>query len=253
MNTPKSKNRWSKTQIWTFVLAVLAVCGGAFYGGYYYRQAHQFKQAEQIMSFIRLEQEKQCAYHKHYTTNAKAFSRFFPKRGHKHFKYVFKPTGMEIHRKGRHGYVLKMPSYEDGRLCCDTPDSCRRLKGRFPFCADLKARADYVSGEECSPFPQRPLCKGPSVRRCGCQGKGIQLRMCDAETNTWGEWGKCSIADTCDCSAVSGMKPAAQTQVCNGCGAQSRDFRCNTQTGQWEAEAWSPCSRRPEECAPTSF
>lgn len=251
MNTSKTKNRWSRLQVGVVLLAAAGACLGAFYGGYYYRQALQAEEAAAIMDSIRLEQEKQCAYHKRYTTDAEAFPNLIPVRTHRNFTYVFNPTGMEVHRKGRRGYVLKMPSYEDGRICCEDPAQCKKL--HYPSCSDLKARADYMSGEDCAAVRKRPLCKGPAVRPCGCQGKGLQTRVCDLETNAWSAWSMCSVAEACDCTAVSGIAPDSQTQVCNGCGVQTREYVCDRKTGQWIASDWSSCSREAQECAPTNW
>lgn len=234
---------------WIWLLGGILLTGAVVWLGEKKLQEHYIQQAEELMSSVREEQEQYCVFHKRYMQDLKEFPGLFPVSEDKRFRYVFKPTGMEAHRKGRRKYILKMPSYEDGRICCEG-HHCRKLKRGYPSCADLTARADYAVGTECAPRREKPRCKGPAVRSCGCQGKGRQIRICDLQTHQWKEWGKCSIAESCDCAAVSGIQPADQTQVCNGCGVQSRRYICDTASGTWQAGEWSPCSRRPEECAP---
>ena len=43
-----------------------------------------------------------------------------------------------------------MPSYRDGRLCCDSAEQCAKLNKNYPLCSELTAKADYTSGAECT-------------------------------------------------------------------------------------------------------
>ena len=204
--------------------------------------------AEAVLAQYRSEQEGRCVQENQYSMDFASLPGILSQREDKHFTYELLPTGIAARRKGGYGYVLQMPSYEDGRLCCEDRDACQRLGKEYPSCSDLTARADYHSGEECSAVKKEPLCQGENVRPCGCQEKGQQARTCDPETNTWSEWGSCSIPLTCDCSAVSGPRPAPQQQPCPQGGTQSRGFSCDTLTGQWIADPWGDC--QPPEDVP---
>lgn len=197
--------------------------------------------AEAVLAQYRSEQEGRCVQEKQYSVDFASLPGILSQREDKHFTYELLPTGIAARRKGGYGYVLQMPSYEDGRLCCEDRDACQRLGKEYPSCSDLTARADYHSGEECSAFKKEPLCTGENTRPCGCQDKGRQTRTCDPQTDTWSEWSACSIPLTCDCSAVSGPRPAPQQQPCPQGGVQSRGFSCDTLTGQWMADPWGDC------------
>ena len=217
-----------------------------------YNAAEQRKttEAEEILAALRTEQEKRCVLDKRYITDFAVLPGILANEESKYFRYELLPTGAEAHRKGGYGYVLRMPSYEDGRICCEDAKACQRLRKDYPTCTDLTARADYRSGEECSPVKKTALCQGPDTRPCGCQEQGQQTRTCDPATDTWSDWGSCSIALTCDCSAVSGPRPAPQEQPCPQGGTQSRGFSCDTLTGQWFADPWGECRVTQETSAP---
>ena len=249
MCSRNNRNGFAQPKLLIGIAVFLVILIAAALWGLQVWHGQQLKQAESLLAALREEQEQHCVFHKHYSMDVKEFPGLVPAEENRHFKYVFKPTGIEVHRKGRHSYILKMPSYEDGRICCEDVRQCRKLKGRYPSCSDLTSRADFMSGDDFASGRTHPQCVGPAVRRCGCQEKGIQQRVCNPETNQWSAWGKCSIAQGCDCSAISGVQPSDQTQVCNGCGVQTRSYVCDVSSGRWKPGAWSPCSRAPGECA----
>ena len=208
------------------------------------------EEAEAWLAALRTEQEQRCVLDKRYVSDFTRLPGVLGTAEGKYFVYTLLPAGAEARRKGGYEYTLRMPSYEDGRLCCETPEACQRLGKNYPSCTDLTARADYHSGEECSTVKKIALCPGPDSRPCGCQEKGRQTRTCDPVTDTWSEWGECSIPLTCDCSAVSGPRPAPQEQPCAQGGTQSRGFSCDTLTGQWIADPWGECRVTQETVAP---
>ena len=240
----KTKNAFTLTELLVTVV-VLGILAAAVIP-WIYKTVEQRKtsEAEEMLAFFRTEQEKRCVLNKHYETDFAALPGVLNTGESKYFIYTLLPTGAEAQRKGGYGYTLRMPSYEDGRLCCEDAASCQRLGKNYPSCTDLTARADFHSGEECSPAKKIALCPGPDSRPCGCQEKGVQTRTCDPATDTWSDWGECSIPLTCDCSAVSGPRPAPQEQPCPQGGTQSRGFSCDTLTGQWIADPWGDCKQK---------
>ena len=198
-------------------------------------------EAEEMMAAVRTEQEKRCALDKAYTTDAATVN--LASLNTKNFNYTLKNTGIEAASKGKYGYTLKMPSYRDGRLCCDSAEQCAKLNKNYPACNELIAKADYTSGAECaadvkSDSAPTIACSGSSTQACGCKNGGTQTRTCDTTTGTWSAWSTCSIADTCSCTAA---KPST-SQTCNSCGTQTRTVTCNTTTGEWVAGAWGTCN-----------
>ena len=242
-------------------------------------------EAEELMSAVRTEQEKRCALDKNYLTDFKAIEDIAASKSSKNYAYSLTSTGMEAQSKGKYGYTLKMPSYADGRICCENEAECAKLNKDYPLCSALMARADYRSGAECAGEPEEKQCTGSSTQSCGCNNGGTQTRTCDTSTGTWSGWSACSISDACSCEGEStracgcqgkgtqtrtcntsngtwgewgacsvadecectGTKPE-ESRTCNNCGTQTRSVTCNASTGEWSAGAWSACSKTQEEC-----
>ena len=203
-------------------------------------------EAEEMMAAVRTEQERRCSLDKNYTTDAATVN--LASLNTKNFNYTLKNTGIEAASTGKYGYTLKMPSYRDGRLCCDSAEQCAKLNKNYPLCSELTAKADYTSGTECSageePDNTPKTCEGPSTQACGCKNGGTQTRTCDTTTGTWSAWSACSIADSCECK---GILPAS-FKFCNTCGTQTRTITCNSATGEWVPGEWGACDKTAEEC-----
>ena len=208
-------------------------------------------EAEEMMAAVRTEQEKRCALDKNYLQDLSKMSDIIPNTDTKNFTYVATATGIKAHSKGKYGYTLQMPSYQDGRLCCDDAD-CAKLNKDYPSCSSLRSRADYLSGAECQGedtdedtdvkdcAEPRPSNTQSCSNGCGTQTRTV---TCNTSTGVWetGAWsGDCS----CECT---GTKPT-ETQSCNSCGTQTRSVNCDTSTGEWVPGAWSQCSKTQQEC-----
>ena len=206
-------------------------------------------EAEEMMAAVRTEQEKRCSLDKNYTTDAAAVN--LASLNTKNFNYTLKNTGIEAASTGKYGYTLKMPSYRDGRLCCDSAEQCAKLNKNYPLCSELTAKADYTSGAECSadekPDNTPKPCEGSSTQACGCKNGGTQTRTCDTTTGTWSAWSACSISDSCACT---GTQPDS-SQECNSCGTQTRTVTCDSTTGEWVPGDWGTCSKTVAECTKT--
>ena len=202
-------------------------------------------EAEEMMAAVRTEQEKRCALDKSYTTDAATVN--LASLNTKNFNYTLKNTGMEAASKGKYGYTFKMPSYRDGRLCCDNAEQCAKLNKNYPLCSELTVKADYTSGAECASGDDGPKvipCSGSSTQACGCNNGGTQTRTCDTTTGTWSGWSTCSISDACECTEAQEVT----SQTCNTCGTQTRTATCNTATGKWNYSSWGTCSKTQREC-----
>ena len=198
-------------------------------------------EAEEMMAAVRTEQERRCSLDKNYTTDAAAVN--LASLNTKNFNYTLKNTGIEAASTGKYGYTLKMPSYRDGRLCCDSAEQCAKLNKNYPLCSELTAKADYTIGEECSAEEPLKTCEGPSTRACGCKNGGTQTRTCDTTTGTWSAWGDCSIPDDCECTD---KKPDSSRKCgCKSRGTQTRSVTCDPSTGKWKTGNWSNCPVGP--------
>lgn len=205
-------------------------------------------EAEEMMAAVRTEQEKRCALDKNYLTDIVDLKDTIASANSKNFSYKLTSTGIEAQSKGNYGYTLKMPSYADGRLCCESAEQCLKLNKDYPLCSDLTGRADYQDGAECAGEGGGKECSGAASRACGCGGKGVQYRTCDTSTGTWSDWGTCSVSDSCDCVVISGPQPANRVEPCNECGEIQVTYSCDSTTGSW-VEQRSECSvSDPSEC-----
>jgi len=193
-------------------------------------------EAEEIMAAVRTEQEQRCSLNKLYTNDFAKLENALPASETQNYTYNLSGASISATSKGSLNYTLKMPSFADGRICCDTEaegNQCANLNKDYPPCNELIARADYTQAEaECTP----PVpCEGESSRPCGCNNSGTQTRTCDTTTGMWGAWGACQ-GTHCDCAPdADGM---ATSKFCNCNGTQTRS--CNTGNGTWST--WSNCS-----------
>ena len=137
-----------------------------------YKKAEQRKteEAEAWLSSLRTEQEQRCVSDKRYVADFARLPGVLGTAEGKYFTYTLLPAGAQAHRKGGYGYVLRMPSYEDGRLCCETPEACKRLGKNYPSCTDLTA--PITNPARNAPPPRKPLCApGPIPARAAARTK----------------------------------------------------------------------------------
>ena len=97
-------------------------------------------EAEQMMVAIRAEQEKRCVLDKKYTQNPARLT-VVPTAvavqnnvfSHGDFEYTLGNEGMQAVNTVNN-YTLELPSYTDGRVCCD---NCQDLNKNYLTCAEL--------------------------------------------------------------------------------------------------------------------
>ena len=113
-------------------------------------------EAERMVLAIRGEQEQRCMLDKKYTQNPAHLS-VIPSGvtkdthtfSHGDFTYTLSAEGLEA-VNNVNNYTLELPSYTDGRICCD---NCADLNRDYRTCADLTnttTTPDYQpAAEEC--------------------------------------------------------------------------------------------------------
>ena len=97
-------------------------------------------EAEHMVLAVRGEQEQRCMLDKKYTQNPSRL-RVVPSAvsvvgstfSHGDFSYTLSSSGITALHTVKN-YLLEMPSYTDGRICCD---NCGNLNKSYPSCADL--------------------------------------------------------------------------------------------------------------------
>ena len=250
MNKNRKKKAFTLTELLVVVIVIGVLSAVVLPKFSKVIETRKTTEAEEMMAAVRTEQEKRCALDKNYTTDAATVN--LASLNTKNFNYTLKNTGIEAKsNNSKYGYTLKMPSYRDGRLCCDSAEQCAKLNKNYPLCSELIAKADYTSGAECAatPEPVAPdntpkACDGPATEACGCKNGGTRTRTCDTTTGIWSGWSACSIADTCECTDPQ----ETTSRSCNSCGTQTRTATCNTATGKWNYSSWGTCSKTVAEC-----
>ncbi len=149
-----NRNTHTTSELIVIVL-LLVVFAGVALREYRQRAASaQAREAESFMRAVRYEQEDRCAAGRKYEVFSKRLKTFLKqKEGTKHFVYELSGGGgISAHSKW-HDYTLKMPSYADGRFCCD---NCEKLRRHYAPCAVLKRRSDFMAADaECVVYPQQ--------------------------------------------------------------------------------------------------
>ena len=142
------KNAYTLSEF--ILLLVLGIIFAGVLVSVYVRRVatRQARQAETLMRAARYEQEDLCfAGRKYevYANHLKAFSQGNQTKGSLLYD-LGSGKGISVRSKF-YGFTLQMPSYADGRICCD---NCQKLNRYYSSCALLLRRPDFVQGEpEC--------------------------------------------------------------------------------------------------------
>ena len=205
-------------------------------------------EAEEIMAAIRTEQNRRCTLNQKYTSNMDSLQDIVPHAQTRNYEYSLTSTGAIATSKGSYAYELKVPSYADGRVCCEG-EACSKLNKDYPVCGNSFqiASADVAVDTSC----RAPTsCSGAQTQSCGCNNQGTQrATSCDTSTGTW-IWGNCSVGE---CQSCPGTAPK-QTALCpwngNPCGERTRTAVCDPLRGEWTytGTAWSECTVGSCEC-----
>ena len=143
-------------------------------------------EAENMLSAVRMEQEKRCTLGKKYTgdfadISTVAYAKTGPAEA-KSSNYTYKLTtvGVEANRADSN-YTLKIPSYKSGELCC-SGEGCEALNKSYPDCATIAAVSDECAADACDVAPNTCDCAtyaknnkcecSPSVGNCCAAGSG---------------------------------------------------------------------------------
>lgn len=179
-------------------------------------------EAEEIMAAVRTEQEYRCALDKPYIGNIAKFSEILPNAQTKHFGYSLETTGMLASSKGKYAYTLKMPSYADGRVCCEGAE-CNKLNKDYPSCAELEAKPDYKLATQCK--AELPTCDNSHT-----EGEISTQTACGCGTATYTRW-------TCNGSAWITYQDASSCR-----NVSQEQSACEASSGVWD-DASCSCTR----------
>lgn len=187
-------------------------------------------EAEELMTAVRTEQEHRCTIGGNYAGSfaqmGEVTSSLDDQGKSKYYQYNVGGSEISAQSLGS-DYVLRMPSFADGRICCDG-NGCDRLNKDYPSCDTFViAGADSQVDAACAPLQS---CSGAATQACGCNNSGIQTRQCDTTTGTWGPWSACE-GTSCSCQPDGDGMNTTRDYGCNGVETRT----CDHTTGQWSA------------------
>ncbi|MBR2082139.1 MAG: hypothetical protein IJ876_03905 [Elusimicrobiaceae bacterium] len=110
-----------------------------------YRATAQAKEAEEFLQAVRIEQEDRCAVGRKYAVYANHLKTFYKqKKTLKSISYDLSSGSGIAARNKLYGYRISMPSYADGRICCD---DCEKLDRYYSPCDVLTKRKDFIEAD----------------------------------------------------------------------------------------------------------
>ena len=246
-------------------------------------------EAEELLTAIRTEQERRCTLDKPYAGYFEDLGDIIasksdtPKTETKNYSYQLEEYGASATRLDK-DYKIAIPSYSDGRLCCEG-SYCASLNKNYPLCSELKPEAALCAADlcevayQCNPgATETNTCEcGSQSRSCsgGCQwsawsgscwnksGGRTETRPCqELQSNLRGTAkrvcqptcdgkGSCPAWTTSGCSVCKAPAGEPTTRACPSgySGTQTRTW--NTSTCSWNA--WQgTCTCNPPAGEPTS-
>ena len=129
MKTQRKKKAFTLTELLVVVIVIGVLAAVVLPKFSKVIETRKTTEAEELMAAVRTEQEKRCSLDQDYLSDLSKLSDIIPSTDTKNFVYSTNAegTGIEAQSKGKFGYTLKMPSYKDGRLCCDNEEECLKL------------------------------------------------------------------------------------------------------------------------------
>lgn len=168
-------------------------------------------EAENIMFVIQDVQEQQCASGGTYITDFATMGDLILSTSTDSYDYVARAGGM-IAKSKQLDYQLQMPSYRDGRICCEG-NGCTKLSKVYLSCDELLRAPDYEPPNKACMAEQPEDTEDPS----GCKGSQPAL-------------------EKHDCCAEEGKN-----------GEKTRAYSCDVNTGKWTPGDWQGvCEPVPE-------
>ena len=180
-------------------------------------------EAEEMLAAVRTEQEQRCALNKPYAGTFAQMGEVtsgLDNRGRsKNFTYSFvsSDNGIGMQAKRGNNYTLKMPSYADGRICCEGA-GCSSLNKDYPLCNTLViASADKKVDTQCA-----PVCSGSAqTRNCACDtgytsnsGYSTDTEQQRCVNGNW-EWPGARCKSRAGCRDVNACTGSAPTYTCD--------------------------------------
>ena len=176
-------------------------------------------EAEELLTAIRTEQERRCTLDKPYAGYFEDLGDIIasksdtPKTETKNYSYQLEEYGASATRLDK-DYKIAIPSYSDGRLCCEG-SYCASLNKNYPLCSELKPEAALCAADLCEVAYQ---CNpgATETKNCEC---GSQSRSCSGGCQ-WSAWsGSCwnksgGRTESKSCQEIQSNLRGTTTRVC---------------------------------------
>ncbi len=213
-------------------------------------------EAEEMMSAVRMEQERRCTLDQNYTTNFSNLSDVIASANTKNYTYSLQSQGISA-KSASGDYTLKILSYEDGSYCC-TGTGCKKLNKNYPDCATLSFPTSNCAGTEGGEpgepeEPVAPECTNGQVKGSQvCNGCGTQTTQKCVNGKWTNVLGTCSkTAEECAPKPQCPTKPADAVKKCE-CGTVTASHKCDASTNYtWVQEAFPACPTKPADVTET--
>ncbi len=198
-------------------------------------------EAEEMMAAVRAEQEQRCTLNKSYTRSFAQIGEIaqgLNSRGEsKNYKYTLASSSVSAASRGNYRYTLKMPSYADGRICCEGV-GCASLNKDYPSCDSFQiASADTSLDTACA-----PTCTGsPQTRACTCAAgytgtsTAEESQVCQSGEWAWPSANVCTSTQGCTKTCTG----SAQTRNCSCPGGYLPGSSTDTETQSCDNGTWT--------------
>ena len=203
-------------------------------------------EAEEMLAALRTEQEKRCILGKNYTADETKLPIVAAAARSKNYVYSLKETGAEA---SRGEYTLKMPSYKDGRLCCEGA-GCVKLNKNYVACSNISVEDECLAEDTpvlcedcgCAEYAAAHACEcNPSAATCCSSthsegGIGSQPCECGSVEGIWHCDEDTSYSWVLNITGSCAEKPGDEENTCSDGTKQHRSYECVN--GAWSAGAW---------------
>jgi len=214
------------------VVVVLAVLAGVAVPKFTrVLETRKTSEAEQMLSAVRLEQEKRCTLGKSYTKNrtrVPVLASLNSDMKSANYEYTLGSQGAQAQSRdvSHANYQLKMLSYRDGRICCDDSEGghadCKKLNKNYEACGDLLAKLSS-SVDQCA-LPEdgkgpTPCTDDPVLERWNGNWHTVCFAVC-----VEGEWQYDCGEPECTLSASTCNKQIGKTFDKDACECKDREI-----------------------------
>ena len=136
-------------------------------------------------------------------------------------------------------YTLRIPSYADGRICCEGT-GCSKLNKDYVSCSTLQAGSDYIVNTNCTASAVEEGTNPTACENGATQGSQV-CNTCGTQTTQVcvnGAWenqlGPCTVSNASECPCSETKPDYSDTCTTSGGGTGTKQFTWNNSTCQYD-------------------